>query len=179
MGGSDSSFGSVGGAPVPADPTDEEQGSPMTHDGGDELAGFDEPGDTFSPSSDSPRSDRDEIPRHTKPFRAWGAAQESRDQTPSLWARFRSWLAKLFRRAEPESQTELELQADADPFGDEAQSDHDHPMAEILDSDALAAPVATVDDEDVSASAATALDPATDDDAPTARHEAPSSADFE
>lgn len=40
----------------------------------------------------------DEIPRHTKPFRAWGAAQE-RASGPSVWERFTAWLGGLFSRS--------------------------------------------------------------------------------
>ena len=44
----------------------------------------------------------DPVPRHTRPFRAWGAAHEP--EAPSLWARFVGWLRSLFSRKHDEIQ---------------------------------------------------------------------------
>lgn len=85
-GSSESGFGSGGGPPIPADPSEEEPAFPD--------AEFDDP----NSADRDPAVGGGEFLRQSKPFRGWDAAREPRDSGPSLWARFSAWLAGLFRR---------------------------------------------------------------------------------
>jgi type IV/VI secretion system ImpK/VasF family protein len=111
-GGSESGYGSGGGAPIPTDPPDDEQSSLRQSDPAledldavDENAvdvhavdenAVDENGDAF----DAPRPN-DPFLRHSKPFRAWGAARD--EPGSSIWQRFREWLGALFRKKPSDS----------------------------------------------------------------------------
>jgi type VI secretion system protein ImpK len=94
-GGSESGFGSGGGPPIPADPSEDEQAASDVHDAevDDSTGGARDRGGSFASSVDDI-----EIPRHSVPFRKWSAAYGYRDSGPSLWARLRGWIAGLFRR---------------------------------------------------------------------------------
>jgi type IV/VI secretion system ImpK/VasF family protein len=79
----DGEFGSDDAAQMPIEGSDGEATSVGMHD---------EPSATVEHADE-----QDEIPRHTKPFRAWGAAQEA----PSVGERFSGWLSGLFSRKKP------------------------------------------------------------------------------
>jgi len=87
MAGPDSGFG-AGGSPVPVDPSEDHGDSAFLPDDEQEMTGEQDP---FGEPMDA-----DEIPRNTRPFRAWGAAHE--DRGPTLWERFKAWLGRVFRR---------------------------------------------------------------------------------
>src|ERR1041385_4072630 len=93
MAGSDDSFGSASGSPLPAGLSDEEQHAALANDGdaSDLSAHAEEERDPFADSEDD-----EARPRHTRPFRAWGAAHE--EVAPSVWERFKAWLGRLFHR---------------------------------------------------------------------------------
>jgi type IV/VI secretion system ImpK/VasF family protein len=96
MAGQDSGFGTAGGPPVPADPEVHDQALDDEHNAyGSEVS------DPFTDEADDV-----EIPRHTKPFRAWGAAHE--DEAPSIWQRFKAWLSGLFGRDREENDVDDE-----------------------------------------------------------------------
>src|SRR5205085_6916250 len=82
-------------APIPAEPGGEDH-APSTLDEMERAASV---GRLEGPDGSSGLSaDDGEISPHSKPFRAWGAAQEERDRGTSLWGRFRAWVAGLFRK---------------------------------------------------------------------------------
>ena len=98
MAGRDSGFGAAAGSPIPADPSEEHDSTFLPPDE-EREAGQDQ--DPFGDANDA------EIPRHTKPFRAWGAAHE--EAGPSLWARFTAWLGRLFRRTPKSVEDEADV----------------------------------------------------------------------
>ena len=101
-GGSEGSFGSGGGPPYPADPSEDEHAASVFHDGevDESTGGHRADGAQFDSSVDDI-----EIPRHSMPFRKWSAAYGYAD-SPSLWERFRAWLAGLLGRKQVEGEAD-------------------------------------------------------------------------
>src|SRR6266850_6122389 len=83
---------------MPADPSEDEQAASSARD-----TQLEEPTPELGEGVRllDPSLDDIEIPRPSRPFRAWTAAHGYRDE-PSLWERFRGWLAGLFREKKRE-----------------------------------------------------------------------------
>jgi type IV/VI secretion system ImpK/VasF family protein len=84
----------------------------------------------------------EEIPRHTRPFRAWGAAQE-REAGPSLWARFVGWLRGLFSRKDDD---EEEFDFDAEP---PAEIETASEIIEVADDEPVVEEIVAVEEVEV------------------------------
>jgi len=152
-GGFDEGYGSASSSQAPTEGSEDERVEPT---------GLDGSGDSGSvPTLGEPG--HAEIPRNTRPFRAWGAAHE-RDTGPSVWERFAGWLRGLFTRKKSDSAAlDAALRA-ANESGPLAKS--------VVPS---AGDFATSDDE--FASSAVLIPPARDDFAAEVEAEAPPAAD--
>jgi type IV/VI secretion system ImpK/VasF family protein len=87
-GGFDDGYGSGSSSQVPTEGPEEERSTHSDIDGAGQ----------YTSEVDRDASDPGEIPRHSRPFRAWGAAHE-RETGPSFWERFVTWLRSAFSRS--------------------------------------------------------------------------------